>query len=544
MKKILITACMGLITLLSAYTQPACELTRPPLVFEGVAPSPWAINGNVNDWQTILGPYTGNNTTPYNPGLSSNWSYDQWDSPMAGLDINFMAYTRDDYNVFFYFRRKAVSNQAGAFYYFLDVNGDFHMNAGEPVVGAHINGQQVSELTLYRYVVNTAQDYVAGKGNHMVNMSSFLSDGYTIKGSVEKIFGGQAIPSDFTLSTNEKFSAALTENGIGVELAIPFRFLKNWLTNSNPILPADGFSYHLALQKSAAPYKINLVQDNGGNCCGFTSIVGYPTYNIISKNIQHLGGTTYRLTTLLQNETNFTEDIYLKEVNLQNIITNDGLSFEPEDISVTVYPDRNANGVADAGEDGFPYLEINGSYLLQPISYFTGGLIGESVVPGAHQTKGFIIDIVLPANYSIAQLSIELQITIKFGAWKLYCVEETGGGKGINPVGFDLTPIEENPPLGLRKEVQSKTMTNGKPGISKMEIFPNPARGTVNIHLPAGMHRSRILIQDLSGKTVYSRVVDGDQLIVVDKLPAGFYLVQAIPKGSVQSQYVSRLVIQ
>src|SRR5687767_5591030 len=134
-----------------------CSPESDKVSFTGIAPAPWGIDGQVRDWQTLLGPFTGNNLNPYNPPARSafNWSSERNDFPRGDLDqpdpahdLTFQAFTNDDYNVYFYFRKLNASNSPGSFMYFIDLNHDGIMALGEPVISAQYNGHHVGALTM------------------------------------------------------------------------------------------------------------------------------------------------------------------------------------------------------------------------------------------------------------------------------------------------------------------------------------------------------------------------------------------------------------
>src|SRR5688572_31883208 len=103
--------------------------------FTGTAPAPWAIDGSIQDWETILGLSTSDPVFPFG---NTSQAYDTYgandpDNPEPKIDIRVASVAYDDYNVYFYFRRLDNSNSAAKAFYFLDTNIDGLMSAGEPV---------------------------------------------------------------------------------------------------------------------------------------------------------------------------------------------------------------------------------------------------------------------------------------------------------------------------------------------------------------------------------------------------------------------------
>jgi hypothetical protein len=241
--------------------QTICDVREQKVAFEGLAPAPWAIDGQVDDWRTLLGAYTGDPLQPYTPqGVGSNWSIDgkvgnslnDLDSPSAKDDIRFFAITNDDHNIYFYARRTTNSADMNTLFYFIDINADGFMNNGEPVLSVQFNGKKVVQLSLGQYVVNTEVDFRSTIGNYMSspppNINQGFADGYTIKGKVADVFTAQKIPQVETLLSGEVFAAAVTEEGYGIEISIPWRFLRNWALNTNILQANNIFTYHIAFQ--------------------------------------------------------------------------------------------------------------------------------------------------------------------------------------------------------------------------------------------------------------------------------------------------------
>lgn len=506
--------------------------------FTGIAPSPWAIDGSVVDWQTILGSFTGDNSNPYKPlaGSGFNWAMDNkfgdLDHPDPTSDIIFTSFIHDDYNVYFYLRRLSSSNSPNSIYYFCDINSDGFMGAGEPVVGVKFNSQNVIDLTVYRYIPNETEDFVSGKGNWMISSSStpnFVVDGYTMKGNIEKVFSEHNVPSSVVLSSHEIFKAETTENGYGIELSIPWKFLRNWNTLSKPLTPAYIFSYHTSMQKGVAPYQPGSIDDNAGNCCGFLSLSGSATYQVKNKSIvQNSDGLSYKLSFTVKNETNVSETIKINQVALRNILLNDGLTFNPADISIKV------NGVT---------MEYSsGDFNAQPIVFGTPFLLGIQVTAQPFDSANFTVDISLPANHSISSLIADVNISSsRFSGFLsvTYCFDETGGGKTINPVGFTIE-TEESAITNRNKNVAEPI---NKDHSFDLHVYPNPNRGSATVTLPAGGGTFSIDIEDISGKTVqkWNGVRSGS--FQLQNLNRGFYLLKVI-SGDTGKQIAKKIIVQ
>ena len=75
--------------------------------FPGLAPSPWSIDGQIQDWETILGPVSTNPIFPFGTTGTQNY-YDKYgtndpDDPDPKGDLRVLSTVQDDYNVYFYF---------------------------------------------------------------------------------------------------------------------------------------------------------------------------------------------------------------------------------------------------------------------------------------------------------------------------------------------------------------------------------------------------------------------------------------------------------
>lgn len=62
----------------------------------------------------------------------------------------------------------------------------------------------------------------------------------------------------------------------------------------------------------------------------------------------------------------------------------------------------------------------------------------------------------------------------------------------------------------------------------KMQLFPNPVKNTLHIHLPSAMGSGSLSIYDLKGKKVYSgEFTSPDRELILDFLPSGMYILKA-----------------
>jgi len=84
--------------------------------------------------------------------------------------------------------------------------------------------------------------------------------------------------------------------------------------------------------------------------------------------------------------------------------------------------------------------------------------------------------------------------------------------------------VHENIPVKDYIIPAEKTVPDESTG-EAIDLYPNPARDVVYIHLPAKTE-AQVTIKDLSGKTVLSRTVDGPAELDISALVRGTYLVE------------------
>jgi len=526
MKKFFIFCCCVVFISRQYISAQLCD-DRDKISFTGSAPAPWAINGQVDDWQTILGPFTGNNIIPYNPPRASdfNWSTERagllqgdLDHPDPGHDLSFQAFTNDDYNVYFYFRKVNVTNGPGSFMYFLDIDHDGYMELGEPVIGAQYNGQHVGALTLYKFIPDPSSNYVAGKGNYIAEPPHGFMDGFTVSGFVEKVFTSNKLPVSIPLNNNEVFDVALTENGFGIELSIPWKYLRNYETEGAALATTDVFIYHLSLLKGGGPgYKAEDVVDNIGNCCKKMTASSSSVVVVSPQSgVQTSSPGSYKLHAVLQNLTNAYEEYSAVSLQITDIILYPGQQVTPSDITVAIYRDWNVNGIIDPEDDGV-VMEPNGSNFV----YTAPALIPIIAVAAPNATGAFIITINL-APGKISSMTTLFSPRVRFGGFisevlsLIYCTENTGGGgKPINPIGFTL-----------EESFESK-----------------PAKGESSVWLPAGRGNAEINVMTATGANIRSWSHVTNDKVVLNGLKPGIYFVRVYYPGS-GKQYILKLISQ
>jgi hypothetical protein len=486
-----------------------------PLKFSGAAPSPWAIDGQIADWETILGAVNASDPIfPFGPSIGQNGSYDTYglndpDNPELQSDLRVLSTIHDDYNVFFYFRRLNNINSPNKAFYFLDINIDGYVNTGEPVIAIYFNGQRVHKLAICRYI---ASNPLGDPDNGNAPVGTCIIDGTTMPGTIEELFKS----NNAELLPNEIFAAEVTEDGYGVELALPWRFISQYKL----------FAYHLALQKGAGTYNPNATADDASGCdIGRLDIVGGPDVEVQNINIVTVTpGLSFRIDITFANLTPailkvFTTDL----VVFKNIVQRDGLPIDETQFSVII--------------NGSPYNYFDGTFANQPIRYSSVS------TPGAGQfylqpfeTKTISISIGLPPNHSVLSTEIELNPKTRFFLEDDCSPNTGGGGKPTNPIGFtvgDETATKNHNNISLQREVDRS---------EKVTLYPNPSKGSATLLLPAGEKWFDIYMSDYMGRVIraWNHVNPGNLKFEVPN--KGFYILKI--RTASGKQTIKKLIVQ
>lgn len=542
-----------------------CGENTPKISFQGKAPAPWAIDGSTADWNTILGPLTSNPQIPYNPPPASafNWAQDGFepgtlrDFPSPDQDIRMLSFTHDDYNVYFYFRRLSNGSLPNSFYYFLDVDADGYMNEGEPVFHASFTNNQISALTISRYIPNTTLTetpltvqlnvnqfnnlYVPGKGNPLgINYGNGFGavsvNGNPMPGTLEDVFNASNIPMKEHLKKNEIFSAALTESGYGVEMAVPWRYLGFWqkgkTNNGHALKPGDIFFYKLSTKQGSGAYSASEVKDNLGNCCGGLGRSGNVAFTKKLTTTVLTPHQSFRYYLTYTNLTNASEFYEVTEVSLRNIQFYDPATASNSGIVIKLYADRNCNQKIDPGEIAaeFSHDEESSSPYDFASNSATNNLDRAVAVAPPYGKVCFIIELTLPPNLiNTADVAIGPEI-IDFVPLDLCDIG--AGGRTINQVGTATGAVSK---ILLRNNQVMDQSTSG------VNVYPNPSHGTLQVSLPANAGRMDITLQDNLGRNVQKWSGYSSTTLQIDNLKAGVYVLRVQNTGS--GKVITRKVV-
>lgn len=486
--------------------------------FSGAAPAPWAIDGKMDDWQTLFGPNSGDPVLPFGLALGQSAYYDNIDNNVEPqFDLRVLASMRDDYNVYFYFRRLGKAKGQSKIFYFLDINLNGALETGEPVICLNFKGlQKKPSLIIGKYVASLA---------NVDDMSSCGNIIWSLPGSVNEFINSDTA----TLLPNEKFDAAVTEKGYGVEMAIPWRFIN----------PSKKFAFRIALQEGSGMYSPNLFSDNAG-CSNKVEIINYTedtTLKILSSTSSVLiPGFSYRITVTMENTgPNGKFVIPANPVKINNIIRNFSPANEtPFTIAV--------NAVT--------YYQYRGTFNLQPIEFRSFVLLPlpsrgsppQEIWLPPFGTNSFTIDIGFPSDGSVKSAKIEFSPSINLPVYSSSGCSSTGEdyccGKPINPVDFDL---------GLEaatKAGNNTTLNNeGSDLQNKLYIYPNPSKGFTNVVIPADLDVPEISITDYTGKLIRKINTQGQRSVRIENLKSGFYLLNVQTRDG-KIQIVKKVIVQ
>ena len=526
-----------------------CDVREQKVVFQGQAPAPWAIDGHVTDWRTLLGAYTGDPLLPYAPeGVGSNWSIDgkvgsglnDLDTPAAKDDLRFFAITNDDHNVYFYARRTTNSPDLNSLFYFIDINADGFMNDGEPVVTVQFNSKKVIQLSLGAYIANREADYRPTAGNFMTSpppsTNQGFADGYTITGKVEDVFSAQKIPAREVLLSGEVFSAAVTEDGFGIEISVPWRYLRNWAQNTNILRANNIFTYHIAFQNGGGPYLAKKVVDDAGGCCGGIAVSG--NANVAVSNLQStaiVAGSTYRFSFTYTNNTNVDEQVGLDKIFMDKFSVLAGANPDFKSFTIIAYRDDNCSSAPEEGEKRVAY-EFHNDNTPGQIVYGTLTSLATSVKSGG--SICFVVDLTIPTGV-FSGLSIYFTPDVKFNLPVASCFGPSilDGGKPINPAAFDISTgfftTERD------SEVQENQALTGK----AIQVYPNPSKGAFEIQLPDTNPRD-IYLLDYSGRLVKHWKGNQAKSLSVNQLTKGVYLLRIADVSDKKKVQVKKVIVQ
>lgn len=573
------------------------------------------IDGQITDWEDIL-----NDNLAYNrvvddqefeyfcdPELTSILV----DEPARDQDINLLAFKHDDYNVYFYFHRIDNGNSPNSFYYFCDINADGYMNKGEPVFHATFTDQRISSFTLSRYIPDTANIiridsteeqereyktplYIKGKGNPLGLWGTpTIVQGFPMPGKLKVVFDSENIPFKKRLRKNEVFAAALTEEGHGVELAIPWRYLRFWIPDkkkekqleelekqleellskpwidswlkqlmkelkekiellsvykwkrTKPLKPEDIFFYKLSLKRGGGQYRASMIVDNVGNSCGGFGKSGDVSFH---TNISLLNSppmtSAYKLNITYINQTNASVAFDIGYIRLNDVI----LNITPDNTvtaNLTIYLDSNCDGIPDEnrvleGPDAFIVFDpdIYNPDAPTPFSDCyenSTSLISISTLP--HGKACFIVEIELPDGLLINSAELEILPYISFIPSDPCEANSICASRTIKQIGRKSTSLSSTTSIAnqnKKAKIPENTIA------FRARVHPNPNNGTTRVYLPAKEGAATIMLEDYLGRSVQQWNNYSLNSLQIENLKRGFYLlrIQYLKTGKIETHKI------
>lgn len=442
-----------------------CDKDEAKIYFTGKAPSPWAIDGKIKDWESIFGRFTGNDSMPFKPPASSgfNWARDGWfhggywglqesDHPSPSADLIFDALTNDDYNVYFYFRRLYTDDSIRSFFYFCDINLDGFMNYGEPVLYGSFNRHKVLSFSIGMFIPDSSLKkdssnphvipYIPNKGNDMAK--GWTLTGYRMPGSIKKIFDSKNIPEKYKLKKNEVFAAKMTEKGYGIEFAVPWKYFRYLNNDSSIFKQNDAFAYRIAIQNGNDSYNPLLVEDDAFSCSNSLPVSDNGKVEKKISIIKIDSGLKYRFNIDYSNPTNGDEVVAIHNVSISGAKINQA-ELPKKDLTFSIWPDSNCTSTPDSNN-----LSYTPKSTFTPNDYgdtntidFDLGDSGPGFIIPAHKHKCFVAYLSVPPSLSISNCAVNFETSV---IYLLHSINDPlyGGGYPEDHSGDVSIKIENN----------------------------------------------------------------------------------------------------
>lgn len=358
-----------------------------------------------------------------------------------------------------------------------------------------------------------------------------MCDNWPTNASIQEVFPAGSIPGEYELTNKEEFTAAVTEKGYGVELAIPWRYLRNWLTGSRSLQKGEVFEYLLTLKSSTSDINSD-VWDGNRRVGTFNEMRTIEKYITIDKTVTTIiPGISYRFAIQITNEANLGAYLNLQEVRFTGITA--GESFDATNITVKRYLDYGCDGAVTMEQ---PYMVpyTSGTLNQLPILYQIPNLatMGQWV-SGFGGEICFIVDVTF--NVPISSASIEIVPKLQFFPSALNpCIPPViiDGGKPINPVGFTL-----------ESDFLSKTLSVAEQQeVGPISVYPNPSKGRITVAFPK-QEGTAVNLLDIQGRVVKSFGKVNSGTLYLNDLKSGVYYIQVISVKN-QGQTLKKVVVQ
>jgi hypothetical protein len=446
----------------------------------GVGPAPITINGTSADWDAaITGPFA------YAGSPKGGYESDPYTAPIAGgnvqqdglkaavtpnfdrdcpgqdhRDLRYFAFTYDQKNVYFFFRRPKNNTAQVSLYYFIDINVDGFMKQGEPVIKVTFNNSGSSIEMGYYHPVNSngtaAGSYDAVKGNIMVASVSRVqncpgtsqwsvgaADGWSMPGDFVNLGNNVNLPA---LAAGEVFSAQTltdthpdgTVTGYGVEFAVPWQYLglytASGLTGGTALNYNNVFTWHVSLVGGNSG--VSGAEDNAGGCCSGLAFSGNANTDLTSTTIIAQGDPKrqYRVRLTYTNQVNLPTNVTMAQVSFSNLVQYGLTAPDPTtQYTVTVYQGDGSGNPVTGGQS---YVYSSGAN--PPYNFISSGADVVVLCAAAPATVEFIVDIDFGIPYHTKSATVNFLTGNQFNVTTITCGQLGESGDDV-PVGVQTT---------------------------------------------------------------------------------------------------------
>ncbi|HMK25338.1 MAG TPA: T9SS type A sorting domain-containing protein [Chitinophagaceae bacterium] len=446
----------------------------------GVGPAPITINGLSADWEAVItGPFA------YTGVAKGGYESDPYTSPIAGgnvqvdglkaaggsnfdrdcpgqnhRDLRYFAFTYDQKNVYFIFRRPSNNTAQVSLYYFIDINVDGFMKQGEPVIHVTFNNSGSSIEMGYYHPVDfngtAAGSYDPVKGNIMVASVSRIqncpgttqwtvgaADGWSMPGDFVKLGNGVSLPPTvagevFLANTLTDTHIDGTEPGYGVEFAVPWKYLGMYtasgLTGGTALNYNNVFTWHVSLVGGNSG--VSGAEDNAGGCCSGLAFSGNANTDLTSSSTIALADPKrqYRVRLTYTNQVNLPTNVTMAQVSFSNVVQ---YGITPPDpttqYTVTVYPGDGSGNPVGGGQS---YVYSSGTN--PPYNFISSGADVVILCAAAPATVEFIVDIDFGIPYHTKSATASFLTGNQFNVNTITCGQLGESGDEV-PVGVQTT---------------------------------------------------------------------------------------------------------
>ena len=456
---------------------------------QGAITAPILINGSSTDWQQFIvglfnyasSPKGGFENDPYtSPIAAANVQKDglkdatgaNYDRDVPGQghrDLRYFAFTYDQKNVYFIFRRPENNTAQVKLYYFIDIDVDGYMKTGEPVIQISFNNSGSSIIMGYYQAVNSngtaAGSYDAVKGNIMSTPAG-VSRAKNAPNTSQWEPGaadGWSMPGDFiALSSSllpvavsgETFAAETltdahpdgTVSGYGVEFAVPWKYIRMYnaqgpVPATNPLNYHNVFTWHVSLVGGNSG--VSGAEDNAGGCCSGLAVSGAP--DVTSNGLfTSPSPYVYRVNLTYTEHRNLNTKITTGQIDIVNPVDGNGNPLASSAVQawqLTGNVDADCNPATAGASTSFTFVNTftqgtDVHYVFAPSNFANA-----SVIAPANSTGCYYIDIntVFGGLPPLKVTTVNYAFTTEFDIQSNSCNTISNGG---STGGLEVLPVK------------------------------------------------------------------------------------------------------